>query len=72
MSALGLEYIHLLTANKKAILRFDLRAFRSDDEAWNERAYAEYGKFWIGDALSNYSLEEISDYKGESNNNTSD
>ena len=53
-------------------MRFDLRAFRSDDEAWNERAYAEYGKFWIGDALSNYTLEEISDYKGESNNNTSD
>ena len=72
MSALGLEYVHLLTANKKAILRIDLRAFWDDNLVRNKRAYAEYGKFWIGDALSNYTLVEISDYTGEMNNNTSD
>ena len=72
MSALGLEYIHLLTANKKAIMRIDLRAFRDDPIARSEHAYAEYGKFWIGDALSNYTLEEISDYTGKRNDYTDD
>ena len=69
MSASGLKYIHLLTANKDAILRIDLEAFKIDDLlSYYITGYAVYGKFWIGDVLSNYTLEEMSDYTGKRNN----
>ena len=71
LSALGLKYIHLLTANKDAILRIDLEAFEAPNKRY-DTAYAVYGKFWIGDVLSNYTLEEMSDYTGKRDNNTSE
>ena len=69
LSALGLKYIHLLTANNDAILRIDLKAYEAPDGK-NDTAYAIYGKFWIGNRLDSYYLEEMSDYTGKMSNNT--
>ena len=60
-----------MTANKGAIMRIDLKAYEAP-AGKNDTAYAVYGKFWVGDALSNYTLEEISDYTGKRNNNSSE
>ena len=72
MRVLGLKYIHLLTANKDATLRIDLKAYDPLYGKKNVTAYAIYGKFWIDDENSSYTLEEISDYTGKRSNNTSE
>ena len=64
MCVLGLKYIHLLTANKDAILRIDLKAFEAIDRK-NDTAFAIFRKFWIGNVNSSYTLEKISEYTGK-------
>ena len=71
MRVLGLKYIHLLTANKDAILRIDLKAYEPP-AGLKDTGFAIYRKFWIGDVNSGYTLEEMSDYTGKQRNNTSE
>ena len=60
-----------MTANKDAMLRIDLKAYEAP-AGKNDTAYVVYGKFWVGNANSSYTMEEISEYTGKRKNNTSE
>ena len=62
----GLENLHILTQHKNAKLRIDVEQKEPTlIPGLSPKGFALYDRFWIGDASTDYVLDEISGYSGQ-------